>query len=183
MLDPPWAERGGSRIKRAADRHYDLLDTARIPTTIMGSGLFRPDERNGCHLYLWVTNNFLEDGLWLTKRLGFRYITNLVWVKEGGFGLGQYFRGQHELCLFAVKGPTLFTQNRSTSTVVTAPKRGHSQKPETVYDLIERCSYPPHLEMFARATREGWTSWGNEVPISNPAAIAKTLDSLIPFET
>jgi N6-adenosine-specific RNA methylase IME4 len=129
MLDPPWNETGGGRIRRGADRHYSLLTTNEIIQTVKESGAFIPDPE-GCHLYLWATNNFLEDGLRVIRELGFRYITNIVWVKDR-FGLGQYFRGQHELCLFAVKG-RLMTRNRRTSTVITERKREHSRKPESI---------------------------------------------------
>src|SRR4029077_14966790 len=104
--------------------------------------------------------NYLSDGLKVIASLGFRYVTNLVWVKDR-FGLGQYFRGQHELCLFGVLG-SLMTSNRITSTVISARKRQHSEKPLAIYGLIESVSPSPRLEMFARDKREGWTSWGNE---------------------
>lgn len=160
LIDPPWNEQGAGRIKRGADRHYSLLKTDEIVDVILGSGTFKPAE--DCHLYLWVTNNFLQDGLKVMGELGFRYITNLVWVKDR-FGLGQYFRGQHELCLFGVRGH-LMTANRSTPTVIRAKKREHSQKPDQIYRLIEGCSFSPRLEMFARERRQGWDSWGNELP-------------------
>jgi len=161
LIDPPWMERGGGKIKRGADRHYPLLKTDEIIRVIKESGIFNPDKK-GSHLYLWVTNNFLIDGLRVMRELGFRYITNIVWVKDR-FGLGQYFRGQHELCLFGVMGK-LRTRARNISTVIFEKKRRHSQKPEAMYKLIERASYPPRLEMFARSRRQGWVSWGNELP-------------------
>ena len=160
LIDPPWKEAGGGRIKRGADRHYPVLTTNKIIQVIGESDCFRP-EPLGCHLYLWVTNNHLEDGLSVIRQLGFRYVTNLVWVKDR-FGLGRYFRGQHELCLFSVMG-RLMTLNRRTSTVLAEKKREHSRKPEMMYSIIENCSPPPRLEMFARRRREGWSSWGNEV--------------------
>jgi len=161
LMDPPWYEIGGGRIRRGADRHYPLLKLHEIIEVIHKSGVFRPDP-NGCHLYLWVTNNHLIDGLKLIDALGFRYITNLVWVKDR-FGLGQYFRGQHELCLFAVKG-RLPPKVRNISTVINAKRREHSRKPDEIYDIIETVSPGPYLEMFARRLRPGWDVWGNEVP-------------------
>lgn len=114
---------------------------------------------------MWVTNNFLEDGLFIIKALGFRYVTNFVWIKDK-IGLGQYFRGQHEICLFATRGkkPTApKTDDKSLSSVVSAPKTKHSAKPETGYELIQSRSKGHYLELFARAPREDWTVWGNEV--------------------
>jgi len=161
LIDPPWLERGGGKIKRGADKHYKLMNTDDIIWTIKKCGLFNPDP-DGCHMYLWVTNNFLKDGLKVMERLRFRYITNIVWVKDK-FGLGQYFRGQHELCLFGRYGETLLPKVRNIPTVLFAERTKHSKKPEEMYKIIEKISYPPRLELFARTTREGWDSWGDEL--------------------
>ena len=159
LLDPPWWEKGGGKIKRGADRHYPLLKPYEIIETIYKSGVFNPDKN--CHLYLWVTNNHLIDGLKLIETLGFKYKTNLVWVKDR-FGLGQYFRGQHELCLFAIKGKQP-TKTKNTSTVIISRRREHSKKPDEIHKIIEKNSPPPYLEMFARKKRRGRDTWGNEL--------------------
>ncbi len=80
VIDPPWNESGGGKIKRGADRHYSLLKTPAIPGVIKNSGVFTPAEN--CHLYLWVTNNFLKDGLWVMEQLGFRYVPMITWAKD-----------------------------------------------------------------------------------------------------
>lgn len=143
--------------------HYPLVKTADMPAVIYGSGVFRPAE--DAHLFMWVTNSFLPDGLWLMSALGFRFVTNVVWVKEGRLGLGQYFRGQHELLLFGTRGrgAAVRTARRDLPSVIVAPRGAHSQKPEDAYKLIEARSHGPYLEMFARQPRCGWDSWGNEV--------------------
>lgn len=161
MIDPPWYERGGGKIKRGADRHYPLIkDIATMEAVIRESGLWEPDP-SGAHLYLWVTNNHLPEGLELMKRLGFRYVTNLCWAKPS-FGLGRYFRGQHELCLFGVTGNFMQPADRRLSTLVHAPKRAHSEKPIEVIRHIEVASIPPRLELFATRARPGWTCWGRD---------------------
>ena len=159
LIDPPWRESGGGRIKRGADRHYPLLKTPDIVRVIRDSGVFLPAEN--AHLYLWTTNNFLRGGLWVMDQLGFRYVTMLTWAKDR-IGLGQYFRGQTEPLLFGVRGrlPSLC---RTQSTLICEPKRRHSQKPTKAYEVIEAVSPAPSLEMFARAQRDGWDAWGNEV--------------------
>jgi len=163
--DPPWNETGAGKIKRGADRHYELLKRNEIIKYMQAI----PIDDNA-HLYLWVTNNFLIDGLKVVDKLGFRYVTNRVWVKDK-FGLGQYFRGQHEILLFAVKGKLPFKDqvdsNRSKcciSTIIKAKRSKHSKKPSLVYVDIENTSYPPFLEVFAREHREGWDVWGKEIP-------------------
>ena len=96
--DPPWPERGGGKIKRGADRHYALMSVADISAMPFGEWAAW-----NAHLYLWVTNNYLPAGLECVKAWGFRYVTMVTWVKDRA-GLGQYYRGRTEHCLFAVRG-------------------------------------------------------------------------------
>lgn len=167
LVDPPWYQQGGGKSKRGADRHYPLLKEKQIKQVM--SDVFQDSVGENAHMYMWVANNHLPEALRIIEHFGFRYITNLVWAKSH-FGLGRYFRGQHELCLFATKGrgfavrtdvnnvPTLLGQRLIKPTV-------HSQKPPEMYELIELRSEGPYLEMFARTTREGWDVWGNEVGV------------------
>lgn len=164
VADPPWLERGGGKIKRGADRHYPLMSTDDIikvmRKVIFGHGV----DEDGSHMYMWVTNNFLEDGLRVMRELGWRYVTMRTWAKDR-IGLGYYWRGQTEHVLFGVRGklPSLV---RTESTLVGKGivKRGrHSAKPQVFFDEVERVSPGPRLEIFAREPREGWTVWGNEV--------------------
>lgn len=181
-MDPPWYEHGG--IKKGAQRHYKILKLPQIIETVLGSQYWRPDG-SGCHLWCWYTDNHLRDALGLIDALGFRYIRTLIWIKaapcrvqldaelscgvEGwrtqGFGIGQYLRGQHEGCILAVRGAAhRMVRNRDVGSVVVAPRGRHSQKPQAAYDAIERVSPGPRLEMFARALRDGWDTWGDEAP-------------------
>ena len=162
--DPPWKEQGAGKIKRGADRHYPLMSTTEIialPISEITS--------NDAHLYLWVTNNFLTDGLKVVEAWGFRYITMITWVKDR-FGLGQYFRGQTEHVLFGVKGMIPYKKKDGKRcqhpTVFHAPKRKHSAKPEKMREIIEHVSDRSgfqKLEMFARYFTPDWDVWGNEV--------------------
>jgi len=172
LADPPWNERGAGKIKRGADRHYDVMKTNEIIRLLKDLDKFNPDPK-GCHFYLWVTNNYLPDGLKVIDELGFRYITNLCWYKKGKFGLGQYFRGKHELCLFSVyreKNP-LDTITNNTPTAFRASKGKHSEKPSKIYEIIEKNSPKPRLELFARERREGWDAWGEEIPDSKQVTL------------
>lgn len=164
VIDPPWWETGGGKSVRGAQRHYQLLKTPDMPAVIWASGVFTPAD--DCHLYMWATANHLPDALWLMGALGFQYKTNAVWVKEGKIGLGQYFRMQHEHLLLGTrgKGYNVRTEARNVPSIVSAPRTKHSVKPPKAYEVIEARSAGPRLEMFARAPREGWTTWGNECP-------------------
>ena len=171
LLDPAWNERGAGKYKRGADQHYPIMKTPDLLQAIIKCPFWSNLDENA-HMYMWVTNNFLKDGLWLMEALNFRYITNLVWckVKEGKLqnGIGQYFRGSHELCLFGThkkgKKPTTHkTERKDILSAFFEPRTKHSKKPDSFYDLIESRSKGSYLELFARNTRRGWTSWGNEI--------------------
>lgn len=165
LADPPWLERGAGKIKRGADRHYPLMSTQAIGALPVDQWA-APD----CHLYLWVTNNFLEDGLWVMKAWGFRYVTKITWMKDRP-GLGQYFRGITEDCLFGVRGhlPYALTEDGHRLQGLTGffeePRGDHSVKPETLRRMAEKVSPGPRLEMFARRPADGWDVWGNEAPM------------------
>lgn len=167
LMDPPWLERGSGKVKRGADRHYPLMSKEKILSEVTHAPEWRmaPDS----HLWMWVTNNFLQDGLWLMVELGYRYVTNAVWVKmkHGNLqiGLGQYMRGAHELLLFGVAGKAMVPDPRNRPPTVIIAKRGkHSAKPDEQYELVRKVSRRgPYLEMFARRTRPGWTSWGDQI--------------------
>lgn len=164
IADPPWKEQGGGKIKRGADRHYRLMKTDEI-IDVMKDEIGNHELSDDLHLYLWVTNNFLADGMKTINALGFRYITNIVWIKPS-FGLGYYFRGQHEICLFATlgRGAANKKKNNSISSVIRAPKRKHSQKPIEFYDLVESRSEGDYLYLFSRMKpRDRWTMMGDEV--------------------
>ena len=166
VADPPWSEKGGGKIKRGADKHYGLMKVPDI-IDLMQQWLDEEEHEDNQHMYLWVTNQFLASGLEVMKALGFRYITNIVWYKNS-FGIGRYFRGQHEICLFGVRNrgfdPDLRTDSNSVPSAFPAKKRQHSRKPEEFYELVESRSKGPYLEMFARTSRGAdWTPKGNEV--------------------
>ena len=146
--DPPWLERGGGQIKRGADRHYPLMSTKDIIALNIPA-----IAADNCHLYLWVTNNFLPDGLAVMKAWGFEYKTTITWAKDK-IGLGQYFRGQTEHCLFGTKGHLPYKVvdgvRQQGRTLLTAPRTIHSRKPQEMRAMIEKVSYAPRIEIFAR---------------------------------
>jgi N6-adenosine-specific RNA methylase IME4 len=167
LADPPW--RFDNRTGKMAPEHRRLL---RYSTMTMEEILELPVNRLAAaqaHLYLWIPNALISEGLQVMKRWGFTYKTNLVWYKirkdggPDGRGVGFYFRNVTELVLFGVRGNmrTLNAGRRQTN-ILTTRKREHSRKPDELYDIIEACSPGPYLELFARHTRKGWVQWGNE---------------------
>ena len=122
------------------------------------------------HLYLWVPNALLPEGLQVLSAWGFRYKSNLVWRKvrkdggSDGRGVGFYFRNVTELVLFGVRGKNARTlqPGRTQVNYLETRKREHSRKPDELYRIVEACSPGPRIELFARGTRPGWTVWGNQ---------------------
>ena len=167
LADPPWQFQ--NRTGKMAPEHKRLL---RYPTMGLQEILELPvanlaEEQS--HLYLWAPNALLAEGLEVMKAWGFTYKTNLVWYKvrkdggPDGRGVGFYFRNVTELLLFGVRGCLRTLQpGRTQVNLFCSQKREHSRKPDDIYDIIERCSPGPYLELFARFARRGWDHWGNE---------------------
>lgn len=168
LADPPW--RFVNRTGKMAPEHkrlarYSTMTTDEICALPLSQLVSEPS-----HLYLWVPNALLPDGLRVMEAWGFQYKSNIVWHKvrkdggSDGRGVGFYFRNVTELLLFGVRGKNARTlpPGRSQVNMIATRKREHSRKPDEQYDLIEDCSRGPFLELFARGTRPGWTFWGNQ---------------------
>ncbi len=118
--------------------------------------------KENAHIYLWITNRSLPKGFALLERWGFRYVTCLTWCKPS-IGMGNYFRGSTEQILFGVRG-SLPLLERNVGTWFEAPRgKEFSEKPVQFYELVEQCSPGAWLDVFARAERPGWVTWGAEV--------------------
>jgi N6-adenosine-specific RNA methylase IME4 len=157
VIDPPWdwGDEGDQDQMGRARPDYATMSKEQLMALPVGT--LADDD---CHLYMWITNRSLPKGFDLIQAWGFRYITAITWAKPS-FGMGNYFRGQTEQILFAVKGSQPL-KRKDVGTLFTAPRgpNGHSSKPVEFYDLVESCSPGPFLEMFSRHNREGWTVWG-----------------------
>lgn len=174
LADPPW--QFTNRTGKMAPEHrrltrYEtmtLQDIKDLPVTDVAA--------TRSHLYLWVPNALLPEGIEVLRAWGFEYKSNLVWHKirkdggPDGRGVGFYFRNVTELLLFGVRGKDVRTlqPGRTQVNFLATRKREHSRKPDETYDLIESCSWGPRLEMFARGSRDGWTTWGNQADDYEP---------------
>lgn len=168
LIDPPW--RFQNLTGKVGPEHKRLY---RYPTMsfeeirALPVGKLAADKS---HLYLWSPNALLLEALEIMKAWGFKYKTNIVWYKirkdggPDGRGVGFYFRNVTELLLFGVKGSLrTLRPGRTQVNVVLTRKREHSRKPFEVYDLIERCSPSPYLELFARQRVPNWEQWGDQI--------------------
>jgi len=168
MADPPW--RFQNSTGKVAPEHkrlnrygtMTLADIKELPVAQIADDI--------SHLYLWVPNALLPDGLAVLQAWGFNYKSNIVWHKvrkdggSDGRGVGFYFRNVTELILFGVRGKNARTlaPGRSQVNMIQTRKREHSRKPDEQYNIIEACSPGPYIELFGRGLRKGWTTWGHQ---------------------
>jgi N6-adenosine-specific RNA methylase IME4 len=168
LADPPWQFQ--NKTGKVAPEHrrlsryatLTLEDIKQLPVAKVAADI--------AHLYLWVPNALLPEGLAVMQAWGFQYKSNIVWHKvrkdggSDGRGVGFYFRNVTELVLFGVRGKNARTlaPGRRQVNLLSTRKREHSRKPDELYPIIEACSPGPYLEMFARGVREEWTVWGNQ---------------------
>jgi N6-adenosine-specific RNA methylase IME4 len=171
LADPPW--RFQNRTGKMAPEHkrlsrYGTMNLDEIKALPVSQIADSP-----AHLYLWVPNALLAEGMEVMEAWGFTYKTNLIWHKvrkdggSDGRGVGFYFRNVTEVVLFGIrgKGARTLSAGRRQVNLLASRKREHSRKPDELYDIIEACSPGPRLELFARGSRQHWESWGNQAEV------------------
>jgi len=174
LADPPW--RFLNRTGKMAPEHRRLARYGTMTVEEIAALPVREMAAPTAHLYLWVPNAMLPEGLAVMRAWGFEYKTNLVWHKlrkdggSDGRGVGFYFRNVTEIVLFGVRGKNARTlqPGRRQVNYMGTRKREHSRKPDEQYAIIEACSPGPYLELFARGTRESWSTWGDQAETYRP---------------
>jgi N6-adenosine-specific RNA methylase IME4 len=168
LIDPPWQFQ--NKTGKVAPEHKRLHRYRTMTFDEIASLPVSKYAQPQSHVYLWCPNALLREGLEIIEAWGFTYKTNIVWYKirkdggPDGRGVGFYFRNVTELVLFGVRGRMrTLAPGRSQVNVVVKQKREHSRKPDELYEVIERCSPGPYLELFARDRMPGWTQWGDQV--------------------
>ena len=168
LADPPW--RFANRTGKMAPEHRRLSRYGTLSVDEIAALPVAAIAAQTAHLYLWVPNALLPEGLRVMSAWGFEYKTNLVWHKlrrdggSDGRGVGFYFRNVTELILYGVRGKNARTlaPGRPQVNYLGTRKREHSRKPDEQYGIIEACSPGPWIELFARGKRSGWHSWGDK---------------------
>tara|TARA_Y100001938_G_C7971630_1_gene369626 strand:+ start:72 stop:707 length:636 start_codon:yes stop_codon:yes gene_type:complete len=168
LADPPW--QFTNRTGKMAPEHRRLNRYSTLSLLDIKSLPVCEATADTAHLYLWVPNALLQEGLDVLQSWGFTYKTNIIWHKvrkdggPDGRGVGFYFRNTTEVVLFGVKGKNARTlqPGRRQVNIIRSQKREHSRKPDELYEIVEACSPGPYLEMFARGARDGWVAWGDQ---------------------
>jgi N6-adenosine-specific RNA methylase IME4 len=162
LADPPWAFKTYSRPsgqvpQRAVQTHYTPMSSVDLLALPVGAIAAKD-----CALLMWTVSSHIDQALDLGRAWGFGFKTlGPVWDK-GRMGMGYWFRQQTEICLMFTKGKPKRLSG-GVRQLIQAPRREHSRKPDEQYERIERLVAGPYLELFARQSRPGWDSWGNEV--------------------
>ncbi len=170
VADPPWPYKqdGMQALKRDGSPDKGVSSVARYGSMSISDlcDTTFPCGPNA-HLYLWTTNSFMEEAHQIARAWGFKTKTICTYGKVQADGTpsrksGYYFRGATEHCLFCVRGSMPLQTNEAVPTLWLWPRLPHSVKPDAFYDLVERVSPGPYLEMFSRRARFGWDYWGDE---------------------
>lgn len=186
LADPPWRyggsdqfqSNGGKRTAkdankamRAARNHYSTMSTEEIAAL---GDLVKAVSEEDCVLILWGTWPLVPDAIAVMHAWGFTHVTGFPWIKIIGepmrglfgelvmkiiYGLGFWVRGCSEYVLIGRRGKV--TANIDVAGLI-SENFAHSRKPENIYDYAEHHD-GPFLEIFARRTRDGWVSLGNEI--------------------
>ena len=154
VVDPPWDVQ--QRGNYGAVNHYKLMTLEQIKALPVGSLC-----AENAHCWLWVTNATLEIGFSILRAWGFTPRSIFTWLKPR-LGLGVYLRNCTEHCILATRGKAP-VRVKNQPNVGVFPIQDHSHKPEEFYDIVERVSPGPYLELFARRPRHGWAAWGDEI--------------------
>ena len=168
LADPPW--QFANRTGKIAPEHKRLSRYGTMDLTAISTLPVDKISAPTAHLYLWVPNALLPEGLQVLNAWGFQYKSNIIWHKirkdggSDGRGVGFYFRNVTEMLLFGVRGKNARTlqPGRTQVNYLNTRKREHSRKPDEMYDIIEACSPGPRIELFARGARADWMVWGNQ---------------------
>jgi N6-adenosine-specific RNA methylase IME4 len=168
LADPPW--QFTNRTGKMAPEHKRLQRYSTLSIQEIKNLPVEAIVKDTAHLYLWVPNALLAEGLQVMEHWGFTYKTNIIWYKirkDGGpdrRGVGFYFRNVTEIILFGIRGINARTlqPGRTQPNIIATRKREHSRKPDEQYEIIESCSWGPFVELFARGSRKNWFTWGDQ---------------------
>lgn len=175
--DPAWrfltrSAKGRDRCPDA--RHYETMTLDEIKAIPIADVA----DPRGCVLLMWAIDPMIPQALEVGAAYGFTFKTvGFYWMKTCRLpqrtdtlkrrypsGTGYWTRGNPEQCLLFTRGKIARRPGATNvDKLIISRRRRHSQKPDETIERIEQLCHGPFLELNARTTRPGWSSWGNEV--------------------
>ncbi len=160
-IDPPYPICLTGKYSATRNKRPDRLPYATMTIEEIASLPVESLAQPGCHIWLWTTNQFMRQGFDLLDKWRFKFLAPIHWIKPSGFG--NYFIHRTQTILFGYYQTCLFPNARYLPNIFHAPSTRHSRKPAASYELIERISAEPRIELFARQARPGWTCLGDAI--------------------
>jgi N6-adenosine-specific RNA methylase IME4 len=156
VIDPPWPMH--YNIEEMTNFDYPTMSLAQIQSDV-GTRLQRHAARD-CHVFVWTTERFLPAAFGLLEAWKLEYQFTMVWIKNGGFQPRQYPQFNTEFVVYGRLGQPRFLTTKGFQTGFSAPRGGHSRKPEAFYAMIRRVTGGRRLDMFNRRPIAGFEGWG-----------------------
>lgn len=167
--DPPWKQSKGGKKSVRENSSGKPLDypTCSLDEIKEHLRLATESTTENSILFLWTIDKYLFEAQQIAESLGYKLHARMIWDKITGIPAAFTVRYGHEYLLYMYKGkliPVAKDERGKIHTVFRERVTKHSKKPDIAYEIIERL-YPDlkKLEMYARETRDGWDSFGNEV--------------------
>lgn len=159
LADPPWSFRsygGADLAPTQGEQPYPVMSIDDIKALPVGEVAAKD-----CLLAMWTVSHLQEAAMAVGRAWGFEPVSvAFIWDKRR-LGMGYWVRQEAEIChLFKRGAPRRL--NKDVRQMMFQPPREHSRKPDEQYERIERLVAGPYLELFARQSRPGWSSWGNQ---------------------
>jgi len=160
-VDPPWPYEGENKSLTSFDAVGRRVANPYPEMSIQDIKKIEMPLMNDAVVLLWTTHKFLPDAFEILKEWGLDYKATLVWNKEK-IGMGAWFRMQCEFCIVGVKGKP-YWENTTFRDILNEPRREHSRKPDSFFEMIEKITMGRRLEYFSREKRNGWEVFGNDI--------------------
>lgn len=159
VIDPPWPMEKIQREVRPNQVEFDY--TTMSIEEIKGFPLQKFMSKDGCHVYMWTTQKFLQYSFDVFNAWGVKYQCLMTWVKNVGFTPFSWMYSTEHVLYGTVGSLPLLRKGLRLD--FNAKVREHSRKPDEFYDLVKRVSVEPRVDIFSREKRDGFEQYGYEV--------------------
>lgn len=168
LIDPPWSFEtySGPAVPTQADDPYRVMshaDLVALPVKSIAA--------KNCSMIMWASGTHTDQALELGNAWGFKFVRSelFVWIKarenyRPNLGMGYWSRNGAEIAMLFKRGKPK-PKSHDVEQVIFCPRGEHSAKPDLQYERIEALFDGPYVELFSRAHRQGWSSWGDQLGV------------------